>query len=83
MTTFWIAILRPQDNEPVLEAVMSPADLGKGPTYHILRSRYNAETRMILLRLPQHTTREQVDTAFHLLTPIERGRLYHKAVSIG
>ena len=71
----WIAVLRPYMDGILIEGVLS---LEEVQASHLdLRMRYNPELRLVPLRLPPNTSRDQVLDAFSHLTDDERQKLYN------
>jgi hypothetical protein len=56
---------------------MNLMEIVKGWRALELRMRFNPEMRLITIRLPIGTKREQIYAAFELLTPDEMVRLYN------
>lgn len=72
----WSAVLRQHDGEITVTEVWSLAELHKSATLIDLRMRYNADIRLITMRLPDGTERQHVFDAIDRLTADERLRLY-------
>lgn len=72
----WIAILRMVNGEVVAIGMMTLRELTTDCLEMELRMRYNPDIRLVTMRLPPGTRREQVSEAFDLLTDDERRRLY-------
>jgi hypothetical protein len=72
----WIVVLRPYEGDLVVDAVMSLAEMSRKVDWLELRIRLNADIRMVTLRLPGGTRRDQVSTAIASLDRVEQRKLY-------
>lgn len=71
----WIAVLRPSGGDIALDSVMSLPEVAQARMD--LRLRYNPDMRLVTMRLPAGTRREQVEEAVKQLGDGERSRLYN------
>jgi len=73
--TIWILLLRQRD-AILVERVLTLHELAQAQCTLSLRMRYNPDMRLVTMRFPAGTSREQVFNAFDLLTEGERSKLY-------
>lgn len=78
MSEIWIVMLRPCDDNGTIAAtgVMSLREMLENARWLDLRMHFNS-IRLLTMRLPAGTRRDQVFDAFELLTNDERVRLYN------
>jgi len=75
--SIWIAILRPYEGDIIVIGIVSLREMVDTARMMELKMRYNPDMRLLTMRLPRGTRREQVMEAFDQLTTDERMKLYN------